>query len=423
MLLSPFLVLVAGIVLAGCTAESPSATQPPAPATSQAPATQAAKTPIKIGLIGPFTGPAKENGQMMLNNMKFAVKQTNDAGGILGGRKVEYIICDDQADPVQASTVTQKAITMDKVAAMVGTWETGAAKACRDVCREYDIPLVLSDSDGIDTYVEGYYGLFHMGASPSAEIAPVVSYMETNKLKSLAVVYDDLQWSRFISRLLHDRWDKPGASVKIVSEVFHALGKTEIKAEYTQATSSNPDLIALCEWTGNSAKASIQATSELSYKGARFSFSGTANSRMLRGLGPAADGVMLAANFLPDPNVPENAAYVKAYTSQVDDQITNEGAMAYDAVNVLLKAMDKAGTDTDARKITDAIFNSDYTLLAGKCPAKFDKYGHIQRPGQYIGSVRDGKMVDVSYFTYPNDIEKEDLALYGKELPPAIYVP
>jgi hypothetical protein len=128
-LLSPFLVLVAGIVLAGCTTQSPSATPAPAPAASQAPATQAAKAPVKIGLIGPFTGPAKENGQMLFNNMKFAIKQTNDAGGILGGRKVEYIIFDDQADPVQAAAVTQKAITVDKVAAMVGTWETSAAKA------------------------------------------------------------------------------------------------------------------------------------------------------------------------------------------------------------------------------------------------------------------------------------------------------
>jgi branched-chain amino acid transport system substrate-binding protein len=247
--------------------------------------------------------------------------------------------------------------------------------------------------------------------------------METNKLKTLAVVYDDMPWSRFISRLLHARWDKPGSPVKIVFEVFHASGKTELKAEYTQAMSANPDLIALGEWMGKSANASIQATADLGYKGVRFAFSGTANSRMLHGLGPAADGVMLAANFLPDPNVPENAAYVKAYASQVDDQITNEGVMAYDAVNVLLKAMDKAGTDTDTRKIADAVFNSDYILLAGKCPAKFDKYGHIQRPGQYIGTVRDGKMADVSYFTYPNDIEKEDLALYGKELPPGIYAP
>jgi ABC-type branched-subunit amino acid transport system substrate-binding protein len=236
-------------------------------------------------------------------------------------------------------------------------------------------------------------------------------------------VYDDMEWSRLISKLFHARWDKPDSPVKIVSEVFHVQGKSDLKAEYTQAMAANPEAIALCEWTGNSANASIQATAELGYKGTRFAFSGIANTRALAGFGAAADGVLLAANFLPDPNVPANEAYVKAYTSQVNDEITNEGAMAYDAVNVLLRAMDKSGTDTDTRKIADAIFNIDYTLLGGNCPAKFTEYGHIIRPGEFLGTIKDGKITNVGYFKNVFSIEENDLSLYDKALPPGIYAP
>jgi branched-chain amino acid transport system substrate-binding protein len=374
--------------------------------------TAASNETVKIGFIGPYSSFASTDGIPMRKNFELAVKIMNQKGGILGDRKIEALYYDDGTRPDQAAAMARKAITSDKVKAIVGTWETGCAIAVRDVCREYNIPCVLSDSDGIETYMEGYYGLIHLGASPSCENAPVYYTMEHRGLKKIAIVYEEMEWSRLLSKLYHRRWDKPGSPVKIVSEVFHPLGKSELKSEYTKALASNPDAVAMCEWTGPATSAGMNATYELGFKGLRFSFSPIANTKLLPSFGKVADGIIMGAHFLPAPGYPENEAYVKLYTSNVDNEITNVGAMAYDAANVLMLGMDKAGTDSDLKKIADAIFSLDYFMVSGNGKLKLIPEGRIQRAGEFICHIQDGKMKDVRFFPFSQEILQADINLY-----------
>jgi branched-chain amino acid transport system substrate-binding protein len=374
--------------------------------------TAASKEPVKIGFIGPYSGFASTDGIPMRKNFELAVKVINDKGGILGGRKVEALYYDDGCRPDQAAAMARKAITSDKVKAICGTWETGCAIGVRDVCRDYDIPCVLSDSDGIETYMEGYYGLIHLGASPSCENAPVYWTMEERGLKTIAIVYEEMEWSRLLSKLYNRRWSKPGSPVKIVSEIFHPLGKSELKLEYTKAIASNPDAVAMCEWTGPATSAGMHATYELGYKGVRCSFSPIANTKLLPSFGKAADGIIMGAHFLPAPGFPSNDAYVNLYTREVDDELTNVGAMAYDAANVLMLGIDKAGTDSDLKKIADAIHSLDYIMVSGNCKLDLIPEGRIQRAGEFICRIQDGKMVDVGYFPFTPEILQADIDLY-----------
>ena len=372
----------------------------------------ASQEPIKIAFIGPFSGFASSDGIPMRKNFELAVKVMNQKGGILGGRKIEALYYDDGTRPDQSAAVVRKAITADKVKAVVGSWETGTAIAARDVAREYDIPYVIACADGVETYMEGYYGLIHLGASPSGENAPVYWTMEQRKLKTVAIVYEEMEWSRLLAKLYHRRWDKPGSPVKIVSEIFHPLGKSELKAEYTKAVAANADAIVMNEWTGPGVNAGMQATYELGYKGVRFSFSPIANTKLLPSFGQAADGVIMGAHFLPAPGVPSNDAYVKLYTSEVDDELTNVGAMAYDAANILMLGMDKAGTDSDLKKIADAIHSLDYRLVSGDSPLKLTPEGRVLRSGEFICRIEGGKMVDVHFFPFGPEIHQADIDLY-----------
>ena len=50
------------------------------------PLTSAAQTtaPLKLGVIGPFSGPSSDFGLQMLNGVQLAVEQINAGGGYLG---------------------------------------------------------------------------------------------------------------------------------------------------------------------------------------------------------------------------------------------------------------------------------------------------------------------------------------------------
>ena len=54
--------------------------------------------PLKIGVIGLFTGGSADFGMPMRNGIQFAVDEINAVGGYLG-RKLELVIKDDQGNP------------------------------------------------------------------------------------------------------------------------------------------------------------------------------------------------------------------------------------------------------------------------------------------------------------------------------------
>ena len=59
---------------------------------------QQSAQPVKIGLIGPFSGPSSDFGNPMLHGVQLAVEEINAVGGYLG-RPLELVIKDDQGDP------------------------------------------------------------------------------------------------------------------------------------------------------------------------------------------------------------------------------------------------------------------------------------------------------------------------------------
>ena len=53
---------------------------------------------LKIGVIGPFTGPSSDFGIPMLQGVQLAVEEINAVGGYMG-RPYELVVKDDQGNP------------------------------------------------------------------------------------------------------------------------------------------------------------------------------------------------------------------------------------------------------------------------------------------------------------------------------------
>ena len=74
---------------------------------------------IKVGIYGDLSGQTSSFGQSTKNGALMAIDEINARGGI-NGRKIEYVIEDDQGQPAQAATVVSKLINQDKVHAILG---------------------------------------------------------------------------------------------------------------------------------------------------------------------------------------------------------------------------------------------------------------------------------------------------------------
>src|SRR2546428_120250 len=97
--------------------------------------------PIRIGASLSLTGTYAKLGNYQHEGYKLCAKQVNDKGGLLG-RKVEFVVYDDQSTPATGVRLYEKLITEDKVDAVVGPYSSPITEAVANVTEKYKKVMV-----------------------------------------------------------------------------------------------------------------------------------------------------------------------------------------------------------------------------------------------------------------------------------------
>jgi branched-chain amino acid transport system substrate-binding protein len=90
--------------------------------------------PIKIGAILPLADITGDHGAKA---MKLAVKEINEAGGLLG-RQIELIVVDDEMKPEKGAAAVEKLVTVDKVDLLVGGMSSGVHLGQISIMKKYE---------------------------------------------------------------------------------------------------------------------------------------------------------------------------------------------------------------------------------------------------------------------------------------------
>src|SRR5438034_8046493 len=96
-ILAPFLFAIAGIFAAAASAQE-----------------------IVVGEFASLTGSEATFGVNSSNGVELAKEEINNAGGLLGGRKIKIVMEDDQSKPGQPSAAVKKLVASDNAIAIVG---------------------------------------------------------------------------------------------------------------------------------------------------------------------------------------------------------------------------------------------------------------------------------------------------------------
>jgi len=112
------LAAVSLVLLPACEEEEEEATPAASPEVTAA-ATPTVGGPLKIGLLGPLTGPLAPFGPDYINTANMALKHINDAGGVLG-QPVELVVGDTGTAPEQGVAEARRLVDIAGVHAIVG---------------------------------------------------------------------------------------------------------------------------------------------------------------------------------------------------------------------------------------------------------------------------------------------------------------
>lgn len=371
---------------------------------------QTAGAPIRIGVVGPFTGPSADFGRPMLNGVRLAIDEINSFGGYLG-RPFELVVKDDQANPETGKKVSDELVGADnKVVAAIGFCNTGVAMAAIDSFQAAKVPLIVPCATG----------------SPiTAKFPPAESFIFRNSPKDAIqapFVVDDLVargWTKVA--ILADTTGYGEAGLK---DVEQALAKKKLKAVYVgrfptgvkdlgkelaEARAAGANVVF--SYTVGPENAVIaRGRQALGWKVPQVGAWPLSFPFFIDGGKEAAEGALMAQSFIAEPSNERRSTFLAAYLRKFDAKkipVPMAAAQAYDATYLLAQAMlNIPGGKLDGPAIKASLENPKRThygvVTSYERPFSSTDHDALTQNMLVMGTVRNGGVT----FAYPEDAKR-----------------
>lgn len=377
---------------------------------------QAAK-PIRIGFIGPFSGPSSDFGVPMLNGAQLAVDEINAAGGYLG-RRIELVIKDDTANPDVGLQRTQE-IMQEGVVATIGFCNTGVAMKSLDLFQNAQSPLIVPCATG--TPITAKY--------PAPE-SYIFRTSPRDALQAPFVVEDIVSrgWTR-VAILA----DKTGYGEAGMNDVIKALAGFELKPVYigrfdigvkdlrdeVKAAQEAGANVVFSYTVGAEAAVIAKARQSLKWNVPQVGAWPLSFPAYIHGAKDAAEGSLMAQTFIGEPSNERRVAFLSAYARRyATDRIAvpMAAAQAYDTVYLLSYALlSIRNGDLSGSNVKYALENMKRVyygvVTTHDQPFSRDDKDAISKNMLVMGVVRNGAVT----FAYASD-RKKNLIIQRKKI-------
>lgn len=318
---------------------------------------------IRIGVPGPFSGPAAEKGEHLKYGIQLAAEEINARGGFQG-KRVELVFADTEAKPEVGVSAYEKMITRDKVQFIVGEVSSDVALATLDVVAKHKIPTIyaIPASDELGKKVKSdpeKYAMVFMADIPvsvmqSGAFIWLDEAVKAGKLKAkektYALIYEDSSWGRIVGNTWKSNMEKIGW--KNVLEEVTPFKESEYMPILTKVKRLNPDLVKI-EIT--SLPAGVAITKQIAEMGIKSYIFGGYYQKTIEF--PKMAGAFAEGSF----NIRE--PYALEWGKKVQERFPKADPIAsmfsYDSLYILKEAVARAQS-FDSEKVSKSLLATDY---------------------------------------------------------------
>lgn len=383
--LKPFvsLLVVAGLLIA-CSQKDEGVVAGAANAT--------ASTVVKIGHVGPTSGPIAHLGRDNENGSRLAIEELNAAGVTIDGKKVtlELMAEDDAADPKQGTSVAQKLVDA-KVVGVVGHLNSGTTIPASRLYSDAGIPQISPSATHPKYTRQGFKTAFRLVADDARLGATLGKYtVGTLKGKAIAVIDDRTAYGQGVA----DEFSKAvlAAGAKVVAKEFTTDKATDFNAILTNIKGKKPDVV----FFGGMDAVAGPMLKQMKSLGMTARFVGgdgicTTELMSLAGDAIADEQVVCAeAGGVEGEGRVGLDAFKARYKARFGTDIQVYAPYVYDAVRVMVGAMVKARSADPAKYLPVLAATKDFKGVTG--PISFDAKGDIQNGALTLKTVRAGRL-------------------------------
>ena len=296
--------------------------------------------PVRIGWIGPLTGPSADFGMPMLNGAKLAVDEINSAGGYLG-RPLELVVKDDTGVPDVGLARSQE-LVKDKVVATLGFCNTGVAMKALEVFQASKTPLIVPCATGTPItakYPAAESFIFRTSARDAIQAPFVVDDIVARGWTKVAVFADTTGYGE---AGLQDVVQALAAkNLKPVHVARFDLGVKDLGNELKTAQAAGANVIFSYTVGPENAVIALDRKA-MGWKVPQVGAWPLSFPFFIDGAKDAAEGALMAQTFIAEPSNERRSAFLSAYGRRYNVRkisVPMAAAQAYDSVYILTYAV------------------------------------------------------------------------------------
>ncbi len=335
---------------------------------------------VRVGLLIPATGDLADAGGAILNGATLAMEEINSGGGIasLKGAKLRLVLGDTKGVPEVGANEALRLIREDKVALLVGGYQSSTTLMMTAVAEGGKTPFVVSTAIADVISERGFRYTFRLCPKATTYGRDQVQFLldlgrRTGRpIRRAALVHESTGFGTAVA-LAQKRAAKEMGLQVVAERSYPAQHPEYAEAAVRAVLALKPDAILTASYLEDvvavrRAMAQVGATLPLVDAGG-----GMASIKYKERLGSQAEGSFTLSEY--SELAPGRGALGKRYRARFGVGITGDGAYAYESLMVIRDALERAKS-ADREALRDALAATDMNPGPGMVlPAKRLRFG------------------------------------------------
>ncbi|WP_230530931.1 ABC transporter substrate-binding protein [Microvirga roseola] len=358
---------------------------------------------VKVGIIGPFSGPFALQGK----NFQAGVEAYMALNGkSVEGNDIEVIYRDlPTANPAQARALAQELVVKDKVQYLGGVYFTPDAMAITPLLKQANTPLVIFNA-ATSAIMNTSPLVARTSFTTAQTTTPLGQVAFDDGVKMAITVVSDYGPGIDAENAFKKAFEAAGGEV--VETIRMPMNTTDFSPIMQRVKDSGAGGLFAFLPSGPPTLGFVKAYNETGLKQGNIKFFAPGDLTQesdLPALGEAAEGLRTSFHYSVSHDSPENTKFVEAAGKAIGnpEQLSFPAVGAYDGMHLIYKMIEAADGKQDAQKAIDAVKGLSWTSPRG--PVTIDPETRHITQNIYLREVAkgpDGKYYNKKIKTFPN---------------------
>ncbi|WP_182418379.1 ABC transporter substrate-binding protein [Bartonella sp. HY038] len=310
---------------------------------------------IKIGIIGPFSGPFALQGK----NFKAGIDTyIAEHGNKIGDDTIEIIYRDvPSADPAKSKSLAQELIVREKIQYIGGFFFTPDAMAVTPLLKQGNVPMVIMNAATSSITTQSPYVVRTSFTLPQV-VTPLGQVVMNKGTKKIITVVSDYGPGIDAEKAFITAYQKAGGEV--VSSLRMPLATNDFSPIMQRIKDSGADGAFAFLPAGPTTLGFMKAYADNGLKNANialFAPGDLTQESDLPALGASALGMYTTFHYAISHDLPENKRFVEGAQKAIGNrqELSFTAVGAYDGMHVIYKMIEATNGKKDAQKAVDAV--------------------------------------------------------------------